>query len=388
MFSSLFGDQPKYERKVWGQRLKYEAYHVPEAELDGMRHVVDDLCDRCLAVLTVRGESVDAFLGRLGEARPPGGGDEHPDVQAFLMSVYTVPAYVDWAAIHDGQLCFLKHPGPAAFGLLYYSLIGGFSAPKIVKTLDATAYMTTQNYDRTWRRLNETFEMVVDCLEDPDGLQPGRAGWKSVLRVRFLHSRVRLGILSRDTPWDAAQYGLPINQEDMVGTLLSFSTNVVETIQRMTGRLTRADEEAYLHLWRYIGHLIGVREEFNPLASIERARGTTESIVMHLLHPDRRSGEVARNVLRAVSGREQGRMRWSYAAHSEMARLLLGHPLADALGLETSLIHRLHANLVWALIYVLSNIFGPFIGPRQVAAVKKALRFHLNRALQKHAKDV
>ena len=362
--------------------MRYEEHHVPEADLDAMRHEVDDVCDKCLQALTARGESLDAFLERLGETLPPGG-DSHPDVQAFLTDVYTVPAYVDWVTLHDGQLCFLKHPGPAAFGLLYFSLIGGFSAPKIVKVLDATAYMTTQKYDNTWRRLNETFEMVVDCLEDPEGLKPGRSGWKSVLRVRFLHTRVRLGILGRGT-WDAAQYGLPINQEDMVGTLLSFSSNVLETIQRMTGRLTRADEEAYLHLWRYIGHLIGVRDAFNPCSSLERAQGTTESIVMHLLHPDRRSGEVARNVLRSVAGREQGRMRWSYLAHSEMARLLLGHPLADALGLETSLVHRLHAYLVWALVYALSNAFGPFMGPKQVATVKRLLRIQVNRALQKH----
>ena len=157
--------------------------------------------------------------------------------------------------------------------------------------------MTTTNYDATWRRLNETMEMVLDCLETPRGLDIGQAGWKSVLRVRLLHSRVRLGILKRGQ-WDSTMNGMPINQEDMVATLLSFSANILKTIQRMTGRLTPADYEAYLHLWRYVGHLIGVRDEYNPCTNMNLAGGTTESIVLHLLTPDGRSGEVARNVLR------------------------------------------------------------------------------------------
>ena len=278
----------------WGVKLIYKAHHVKVSKLEFMRGEIDLVGDQCLLALQERGRTVDAFLASLGAVKPE---DSDPRIQCFLNQVYEIPAYVDWNRIQEGQHVFLKYPGPAAFGLLYFSLVGGFSAPKIVKVLDTTSYMTTTNYDAIWRRLNETMEMVLDCLEEPRGLDIGQPGWKSVLRVRLLHSRVRLGIMKRGQ-WDAKANGLPINQEDMVATLLSFSASILKTIQRMTGRLTHADHEAYLHLWRYVGHLIGVRDEFNPCTTMERAGGTMESIVLHLLQPDGRSGEVARNVLR------------------------------------------------------------------------------------------
>lgn len=368
----------------WGWKIRHRDYHVSTSYLDSLRNEIDDVADDCLLALREAGISIENFLSSLGPNYQP---DDHSEYQSnarikkFLDEVYLVPAYVDWQVLLHGQLCFLRNAGPAGFGLLYFSLIGGFSAPKIVKVLDATNYMTSKNKDATWRRLNETFQMVVGCMDSPECMKPGQSGWKSVLKVRFLHSRVRLGILSRGT-WDAQEYGLPINQEDMVGTILSFSVNVLDTIQRMTGRLTRADQEAYLHLWRYIGCLMGIKEEYNPCKTLETARGTTESVILHLLHPDRRSGEVARNVLQAVSGRQERMLNWSYAAHSEMARLLLGHPLANALGLETSLVHRAYVYWVFGLVYVLSNVFGPFIGDKGVARVKSALKKLIATALE------
>ena len=133
-------------------------------------------------------------------------------------------------------MVFLKYSTSAALGLLYFSLIGGFSAPKIVKVLDSTSYLT-QDIARTWQRLNETFEMVIDCLESEDSLKVGEKGWKAVIKVRLLHSKVRLKILSGN--WSASEYGLPINQEDMMATLLAFSINVLDSIKKIGAPLSR-----------------------------------------------------------------------------------------------------------------------------------------------------
>jgi hypothetical protein len=32
------------------------------------------------------------------------------------------------------------------------------------------------------------------------------------------------------------------------------------------------DQDAFLHLWRYIGYLLGIRDEFNPCTSREIAK--------------------------------------------------------------------------------------------------------------------
>jgi hypothetical protein len=56
-------------------------------------------------------------------------------------------------------------------------------------------------------------------------------------------------------------WGTPINQEDLAGTLLAFSYVVADPMRRLGVRVPAKDVDAYLHLWNVIGHLLGVRDE-------------------------------------------------------------------------------------------------------------------------------
>lgn len=320
---------------AWGQPLEFTANHVDESRLQSMRYEIDQIGDSVLSAINEHCEYIcgectgndkqattstvinELLSSKLSHSffmcEPCPSKTTHRELTLEEHEVYasdgTVqncrtidarifefwracvqePVWLDWDLVKHGQKVFYRYSGSAAMGLLYYSLVGGLSAPKIVKVLDSTSYLT-QNQDRTWTRLNETLEMVLDVMENEDALRPGNRGWISVLKVRLLHSKVRMMLLN--SSWDAATYGLPINQEDMMSTLLSFSVNVLVTIKRLGGRLSRYDEMAYLHLWRYVGFLIGVADEHNPCGDYERAHGALESIVLHLLHPSERSGQV------------------------------------------------------------------------------------------------
>lgn len=116
------------------------------------------------------------------------------------------------------------------------------------------------------------------------GLEPGGEGWKSVLAVRFLHCSVR----KRQTlvTEDGTSSIVPINQTDLVrpfsiayrpiigtkervlqiGTLLGFQSSVIIGLTRLWTHLTPQERNDYTHLWRYLGYLIGIKEEYNPLA--------------------------------------------------------------------------------------------------------------------------
>jgi hypothetical protein len=39
--------------------------------------------------------------------------------------------------------------------------------------------------------------MVVDCVDEDDALKRGNRGFNSVVKVRFLHSRIRLHLLKK-----------------------------------------------------------------------------------------------------------------------------------------------------------------------------------------------
>jgi hypothetical protein len=270
--------------------------------------------------------------------------------QRSLNKLSEVPEWVDWDLIEQGQCLFLRYPTVSSMALMYYSLIGGFAAPKIIKVLNSTGYLS-KNSDATFRRLNETFDMVIKCLEGRDALRYGNSGWIAVTAVRLLHSRVRRTLLSTKSSWDSSTYGLPINQEDMMGTLLSFSINVLDSL-RLVGVpiLTSQDEIAFLHLWRYIGHLIGVRDEFNPLTSLNRAQGAVQSVVSHLLDPDDTSVVLAAHMIRSISYRAP--YPWSPLTHSEAVRYFLGHQLPDALRVESSLFHRAYFHSIMAMLKI------------------------------------
>jgi ER-bound oxygenase mpaB/B'/Rubber oxygenase, catalytic domain len=472
------------ESLLWGTAIRYKDYHIPLKELDEMRMKIDNLADDCFLALHENGISVDSFITNLKETSTSSYTDLR--IRAFAESVLLKPEWLDYEQIQQGQQVFLKHYASAALGLLYSSLIGGFAAPKIVKVLDATAYMT-KNKDATWKRLNETMEMVVDCIDKDDSLVIGNRGFNSVLKVRFLHSRVRLNILGtmrrpknqsgsksdgtseegmgtcpfhqgfiasskvfddrdnegtdvesaectrsdsthsvgghasadkdkevkptdltsktsvtkldvpsmdgskcpaklesksrNDGKWDSEYYGQPINQEDMAVTLLSFSVNVLETIERTTlkGSLTRSDQEAYIHLWRYIGYLIGVHEDLNPCSGLERAGGFMESAVIHLLHPDQRSVELARHLLHSVADRPP--LYFSYGMHSETARSILGKELADGLGIERNLIGSIYAYLMLKATTLISLYSLPRLTPgsARIERVRRILRLQVNK---------
>jgi len=97
----------------------------------------------------------------------------------------------------------------------------------------------------------------------------GGEGVRDAQKVRLMHAAVRHLILSGRAAavdaveWDPA-WGQPINQEDLAGTLLSFSHIPVVALRRMGIEVTPDEAAAYLHAWNVIGHIMGVRPELMP----------------------------------------------------------------------------------------------------------------------------
>ncbi|KAG6553045.1 hypothetical protein Mapa_005382 [Marchantia paleacea] len=229
------------------------------------------------------------------------------------------------------------YAGPINVILLHYSLAGGFSAPRITRTLTCTNYFTSP--DHTYRRLFETLQFVIYCMKDTEALRcVTGVGWQSTIRVRLLHTQVRLRILSlahsHPNYYSVEENGIPINQEDSMSTLCAFSICVIMGMERMGIRLTREEVNAYLHLWRLIGYYMGILPRNDPLISRENAMAAFESFVNHLVYPNEVSAAMTRSILAAVA--DKAPMRWSLDFHSAICRALLGDGLSDALNVEKS----------------------------------------------------
>jgi hypothetical protein len=138
------------------------------------------------------------------------------------------------------------------------------------------------------RRIFRTAQFIMDVMQ-ADGLEPGGRGIRSAQKVRLLHASIRHRIQHQEDwklKWDPA-WGLPINQEDLVGTLMDFSAGVMRGLEQIKIRLQPEEADAYLHCWKVVGHIMGIRPELLPenvpdafdLANtiIARQRGESDS---------------------------------------------------------------------------------------------------------------
>ena len=208
----------------------YPEHHLHPTYIESLRYQYDEVVDQALDVLqAIAKEEAVSFPILLDQFLNETRRLDDPRLQFLLHQVKCAPDWVDWSFLRRGQIVFLAHAASASLSLLHRSLIGGFSAPKILKVLDCTGYLMTNEYS-TMTRIQDTMEMILNIL-DKDALLPGQNGWRSVLKVRFLHSRVRKHILT--TGFDVASYGIPINEADMIVTQLAFSYSVLFGIDKI-----------------------------------------------------------------------------------------------------------------------------------------------------------
>ena len=96
----------------------------------------------------------------------------------------------------------------------------------------------------------------------PGGMERDQEGFKSAVRVRLMHSQVRAMLLQSDK-WNMA-WGHPLNQWDSMATILEFSVIFLTGLRSLGFIFSKKEREAVVHLWRYVGYLMGVEERILP----------------------------------------------------------------------------------------------------------------------------
>ena len=232
-----------------------------DALLDRMREVGDPLADTPVAAVLERGgvDAVNAIMQTLVRVDQPVPEHLPEELQDYLANTLPLPEWADMCKIRRGQQLFETWGIEIALCLFCASLPSSYAAAKGVKVL----YLTAQLDTNTRRRVMETGQFLIDVLT-VGGLDEHGTGRRTIQRVRLMHAAVRHLIKARNEQkpglwhpdWDT-----PINQEDLAGTLLSFSYVVVDPMRRLGAHIPAQDADAYLHLWNVIGHLLGVRDE-------------------------------------------------------------------------------------------------------------------------------
>lgn len=234
------------------------------ALLDQMRGVGDPLADAVAAQVLDDGdiESVRTLLRELLNHDNVHEADLPAEVTAYLSDTAALPEWADPERLARGEVIFERWGVGISIALFCASLPSAYACAKGVTVLAQTARLETD----TRRRVMETGQFLIDVM-GPGGMRPGGKGIMAIQRVRLMHAAIRHLILVHG--WDESDLGYPINQEDLAGTLLSFSYTVVEPLPRLGLTLDDSEMEDYLYVWRVVGEMLGIDARMVPTSVAE-----------------------------------------------------------------------------------------------------------------------
>lgn len=169
-----------------------------------------------------------------------------------------IPSWVDFESIRHGT-DYCNRCGTAALSVLRnYCLMGGYESSAINKPLIFTGALKKGAV----KRLSETVDFWM-LVTERNGLQPQHKGITSILTTRMIHSFSRI-MIERQPDWKPELWGRPLNNWDMVATNLGFSIVFMDGLAKLNLSPTTPELKGTLHLWKYIGYLLGIPEKLLP----------------------------------------------------------------------------------------------------------------------------
>jgi ER-bound oxygenase mpaB/B'/Rubber oxygenase, catalytic domain len=227
---------------------------LSDVELDAFRSQGDRVLDPIVAHLGSSPGATAEMLAALFRTDHIPAGDAR--FQMMLDAVATPPV-VDTARVEAGQRLFQLY-GPEVLLILgCYALPAAYAAASGVQVI----HRSRRLQDDAKRRLCETAQMVINVMQ-PGGLAEGGIGTRAAVKVRLMHALVRHHVQNVQSaagrgPWTGA-WGCPINQEDLTGTLLTFSLLVLDGLRKIGAQVSIEEERGYLELWRHVGGVLGI----------------------------------------------------------------------------------------------------------------------------------
>ena len=247
----------------------------------------------------------------------------------FLDAATEVPAWVDWATCDRGGEMLMRVGVLGGAVLGSHSLVLGYASPAGNKPLVLSGRLKQQ----AMRRLNETARFVQAVCR-PGGMRPFADGWQITLKVRLIHAQVRRMILKTGT-WNEGAWGAPVNQHDMAGTTLLFSVAMMDGLRKLGVRIDTDEGERYMHLWRWVGHVIGVDPQLLPASEPDATR-LADLIAATMGPPDQDSRDLTKALFDAafegaVTPKQKRDAARRVLFGTTLCRELVGDELADAL---------------------------------------------------------
>jgi ER-bound oxygenase mpaB/B'/Rubber oxygenase, catalytic domain len=244
-----------------------------EGFLDGLRQAgdpsTDDVIDELARAEQVR--AVSDVLRSLTYNDQPAPAELPSSIGRWLSEHGELPGWVDRDPLERGCAIVVEHGPQVCVALATASLVYCYAGYLGVKVLTFSRRLG-QDADR---RVGETAQFVLAVMA-PGSLDPCGRGIRKIQKIRLLQAAIR-HLVTGSRRSDVETDGVPICQEDLVGTLLSFSWIVVDALRKLGVRIDDQEAEDYHYRWRVIGEILGVQPAAIP-ADLTQARDLTRQI--------------------------------------------------------------------------------------------------------------
>jgi hypothetical protein len=295
---------------------------LDDAGLDRLRLVGDPVPDRIVADLARDGEigAVNALLRDLVRNDQPMPVALPDAIERWLAESACLPAWIAAERLDQGARVFTEHGVLLSLILGTVSLTECYAARKGCQALIFTYRLAQTPY----RRIAETAQFILTVMA-PGALVEGGEGIRAIQKVRLMHAGIRT-LIRATGRWSEQELGVPLCQEDLLGTLMIFSALPVRHLRTMGATVAAEDAQAYYDLWRIIGEMLGVRPDAIP-PDVRDGEALADTLARRHYGPSREGVLLMRALLEFHAGQLPGE------AFDGMVpafiRLLVGDQIAD-----------------------------------------------------------
>ena len=228
--------------------------------LDSLRRVGDPPADEAVRGLMkdADGRAIGAIFALLKANDTPLPADAPPPLVEFMAASAGLPPGLEMPRLKSGGQAFLKNALPAVVVLLASSLPRGYAAPCLCEILSISGDLEHHPF----RRLMGVVQLLVN-VSDADAFQPHGRAIVTARKLRLLHAGIR-AIAARRRPDYERAFGVPVNHEDRLATIMAFSYLVVEGLHALRLDLAAQEAEDFYYLWRTFALLMGIHPEGRP----------------------------------------------------------------------------------------------------------------------------
>ena len=324
-----------------------------DAVLDPARLMGDPLADDLIGPLLESGSAaqVSATLAQIRTSHAVINEELPIDVEEYLEVSAQLPSWADTDKLEAAEDFFGRAGFPVVIGLFCYSLPEAYAAEKGAQVLAQTGRPRQRRppadprdrpvrdrrhgsrragtgRGRHPRRPAGPAHARRHPPPDPLPRTPGRARARDRGRTADTNTDTDTDT-DTDGRWNHA-WGRPINQEDLVATELSFAVTATEALPKLWYEVSEDDAEAFLHAWKVVGHLLGVREDLQPV-DVADAADLAAAVRRRQFGPSPAGTELTEALIELLDELDAGEH--LPGMNRTMIRHLVGDETADVLGI-------------------------------------------------------